>query len=288
MRLAHARRELERARADATVTDVALASGFTQFGRFASHYRAVFGEAPSMTLRRSRHTRAGEYAMRSTTRLSASPGRRCRMCSRLLRVNAARRSRRSRHLPEKRRAMVCRSRSPPGAGRQRAAHGFGAAPRMIAIMRCGWLQQACTLAPNDALALTLASGALTLAHRLDEADRLLERLLALDPWLPYAWVRRGWASVYMGDPDAAYSRTENCAASVPDRAYAAHRIHRRWAARILRPDATSERRAGCRAGRMASPGPSGQTALPLRRPPTREPMPKLAALHPGSCARTLT
>jgi len=63
---------------------------------------------------------------------------------------------------------------------------------------------ACALAPNDALALTLASGALTLAHRLQEADRLLERVLALDPWLPYAWVRRGWASVYMGDPEAAF------------------------------------------------------------------------------------
>jgi predicted Zn-dependent protease len=64
--------------------------------------------------------------------------------------------------------------------------------------------KACKLAPNDALALTLASGALTLAHRLDEADRLLERVLVLDPWLPYAWVRRGWASVYMGDAEAAY------------------------------------------------------------------------------------
>ena len=60
MRLAQARRELERARADATVTDVALASGFTQLGRFAAIYRGAFGETPSMTLRRSRHARAGE------------------------------------------------------------------------------------------------------------------------------------------------------------------------------------------------------------------------------------
>jgi tetratricopeptide (TPR) repeat protein len=65
-------------------------------------------------------------------------------------------------------------------------------------------EQARGLSANDALALTLASGALTLAHRLEQADRLLERALALDPWLPYAWVRRGWASVYMGDPGAAY------------------------------------------------------------------------------------
>ena len=87
---------------------------------------------------------------------------------------------------------------------QRAAHGFSATPgqdRDHALQLAG---QARGLAANDALALTLASGALTLAHRLEEADRLLERALALDPWLPYAWVRRGWASVYMGDPGAAH------------------------------------------------------------------------------------
>ena len=35
----------------ATVTDVAAAYGFYEFGRFASHYRKAFGEAPSDTLR---------------------------------------------------------------------------------------------------------------------------------------------------------------------------------------------------------------------------------------------
>jgi tetratricopeptide (TPR) repeat protein len=55
------------------------------------------------------------------------------------------------------------------------------------------------------MALTLASGALTLAHHLEDADRLLERALALDPWLPYAWIRRGWASAYMDDPKTALS-----------------------------------------------------------------------------------
>jgi tetratricopeptide (TPR) repeat protein len=49
----------------------------------------------------------------------------------------------------------------------------------------------------------LASGALTLAHRLEDADRLLERALALDPWSPIAWVRRGWASAYRGDSQGA-------------------------------------------------------------------------------------
>ena len=202
MRLAHARRELERARADATVTDVALASGFTQLGRFAAGYRAVFGEAPSTTLRRSRDARAGENeiddeALRLTWQampnvFAIAP----RQCSQALEDLE----------------NICKK--APGYGlplalaawcrAQRAAHGFGAAPRHDRDQALRLAADACTLAPNDALALTLASGALTLAHRLDEADRLLEQALALDPWLPYAWVRRGWASVYMGDPDAAY------------------------------------------------------------------------------------
>ena len=54
MRLVNARRELERGRAHARVTDIALANGFNQLGRFAADYRSVFGEAPSVTLRRGR------------------------------------------------------------------------------------------------------------------------------------------------------------------------------------------------------------------------------------------
>jgi tetratricopeptide (TPR) repeat protein len=53
------------------------------------------------------------------------------------------------------------------------------------------------------MVLTLAAGALTLARRLEEADLLIEQALALDPWLGIAWIRRGWASAYRGDADAA-------------------------------------------------------------------------------------
>ena len=53
-RFANARRALESGRADATVTRIALANGFGQLGRFAAEYRAIFGETPSATLRRSR------------------------------------------------------------------------------------------------------------------------------------------------------------------------------------------------------------------------------------------
>src|SRR5271166_1743504 len=42
-----------------------------------------------------------------------------------------------------------------------------------------------------------------LLHRLEEADRRLEQALALDPWLAYAWIRRGWMSAYFGDGDGA-------------------------------------------------------------------------------------
>jgi tetratricopeptide (TPR) repeat protein len=87
---------------------------------------------------------------------------------------------------------------------QRAAHGFGTIPEEDRSNALQLVARAETLAPTDALSLTLASGALTLAHRLADADRLLERALALDPWLPYAWVRRGWASAYAGDSEAAF------------------------------------------------------------------------------------
>jgi adenylate cyclase len=86
---------------------------------------------------------------------------------------------------------------------QRAAQHFGATPREDSARAVRLAAEACRLAPNDSLALTLASGALTLAHRLDEAERLLDRALALDPGSPWAWVRRAWASAYAGDAAAA-------------------------------------------------------------------------------------
>ena len=68
MRLVNARRELERGRGHARVTNIALANGFNQLGRFATDYRSAFGEAPSMTLRRSR--RGSSLPTQLTTRLS--------------------------------------------------------------------------------------------------------------------------------------------------------------------------------------------------------------------------
>lgn len=52
-RLAFARHALKTATPATTVTEVATASGFFHFGRFAERYRQRFGEAPSETLARS-------------------------------------------------------------------------------------------------------------------------------------------------------------------------------------------------------------------------------------------
>ena len=202
-RFASARRALESARADATVTRVALANGFSQLGRFAAEYRAIFGETPSATLRRSRSLLddgdepIDDEAFRLTWQaiphaFAIAP----RECSEALAtLESARRLAPGYGLP------VALSAWCVG---QRAAHGFGATPQQDRDQALQLVARTQTLAPHDALALTLASGALTLAHRLDDADCLLERALALDPWLPYAWIRRGWASVYMGDPPAAF------------------------------------------------------------------------------------
>jgi hypothetical protein len=53
--------------------------------------------------------------------------------------------------------------------------------------------EAARLAPHDGLALSLCSGALTLSGRLKQADRLIERAVAMDPWSPWGWVRAGLA-----------------------------------------------------------------------------------------------
>jgi AraC-like DNA-binding protein len=54
IRMQRARERLLAPDAMASVTDIALLSGFNHFGRFAALYRARFGESPSETLRRAR------------------------------------------------------------------------------------------------------------------------------------------------------------------------------------------------------------------------------------------
>lgn len=202
MRLRRARQQLLHASRDATVTDVAIANGFTQLGRFAAQYRKVFGELPSSTSQRSRPIRAEKFdgdtdeAIRLT--LNALP-----------RAFAVEREQCDLALDGLSRPQELS----PGYGlpkavagwcwAQRAAHDFGSTPDIDRRHAHRLAEQAYMLSPDDALTLTLSSGALVLLNRLDEADRRLERALALDPWMAYAWIRRGWMSAYSGDPEGA-------------------------------------------------------------------------------------
>lgn len=203
MRLARARQELQRSAASATVTDIALSNGFSQLGRFAARYRKVFGELPSTTIQRTKLASTNDHvdwdideAIRQT--LSALPF-----------AFAVERSQCNAALERLSRPQELA----PGYGlakaaagwcwAQRAAHNFGATPDVDRDQAYKLAEEAQTLAPDDALTLTLSSGTLVLLHRLEEADRRLERALALDPWLAYAWIRRGWMSAYFGDSDGA-------------------------------------------------------------------------------------
>jgi AraC-like DNA-binding protein len=197
-RLTHARRTLLASEGRVTVTDVALDCGFNQLGRFAAQYCRRFGEPPSETLRRIRRSQpdAFEDVDDEATRLAwrALPAAFAvapRPCSQALEdMEQAQELAPSYGLP-KALAAWCWS--------QRAAQHFGSTPQEDAARAVRLAAEACRAAPADSLVLTLASGALTLAHRLDEADRLLDRALALDPGSPWAWVRRAWASAYSGD-----------------------------------------------------------------------------------------
>jgi AraC-like DNA-binding protein/Tfp pilus assembly protein PilF len=186
MRLARARQELLRAGPHTTVTDVALAAGFSQLGRFAVEYRKIFGEVPSTTIQRTRSS--------STNGADPSIDEAIRLTFSALPFAFA-------VAPKQCDAALEELDRP-----QQLAPNYGL-PKAIAAWCWGQraahrlAEEAYDLAPDDALTLTLSSGALVLVHRLEEADRRLERALAVDPWLAYAWVRRGWMSAYFGDSE---------------------------------------------------------------------------------------
>lgn len=197
-RLDHARRTLLSSEGQASVSEVAVRCGFSQLGRFAATYRGRFGELPSETLRRIRRSRPDAFedvddeATRLTWRalqagFAVAPGP-CRQA--LEDLEQAQELAPSYGLP---RALAAWCWS------QRAAQHFGTTPQEDTARAIRLAADASRLAPGDSLSLTLASGALTLAHRLEEAERLLDRALALDPGSPWAWVRRAWASAYSGD-----------------------------------------------------------------------------------------
>lgn len=213
-RLARARQQLLTTSGEVSVTSVAVANGFSQLGRFAAEYRRQFGELPSRTLKtaRSKHLDEingfGDEALRLSWRALTSafmvgP----RPCSAALAdVEQAQELIPQYALP-KAIAGWCWS--------QRAAHNFTGTPHADHVRALRLADEAARLAPNDALVLSLCSGALTLARRLAEADRLIECSLAIDPSSPWGWVRRGWLSAYLGDDNGALRELQNTLRLMP-------------------------------------------------------------------------
>lgn len=183
------------------MTEIALASGFTQLGRFAHEYCKSFGELPSATIQgRSPSPDEAHGDLDDAIRLTldvlplafaVAP----KECSAALEALDRPQELAPTYGLPKAVAAWCWG--------QRAAHGFGSTPELDRERACRLAEEAYRLAPQEPLTLTLSSGALVLANRLEEADRRLERALSLDPWLPYAWIRRGWMSAYLGDSDGA-------------------------------------------------------------------------------------
>ena len=200
-RLARARQQLLNAGPQDTVTNIALASGFNQLGRFAGVYRKNFGEHPSTTIERTR---------KSSSRVDLGFDEAIRLTMEALPLAFAVAPAQCDEAIEKldRPQELAPSYALPKAiaawcWGQRAAHRFSATPDTDRAKAYQLQEQALVLDPHDPMTLTLSSGALVLLHRLDDAETRLERALALDPWLAYAWIRRGWMSAYVGDSDSA-------------------------------------------------------------------------------------
>jgi TolB-like protein len=102
------------------------------------------------------------------------------------------------------------------------AAAYGMAARCYPIRKAaGWVtdrareiaeaerlaRQAAELGRNDAVALCTAGFALVdVVDKLDDGEALIERALALNPNLAWAWLFSGWAKIYRGEPDAAIER----------------------------------------------------------------------------------
>src|SRR5262249_5689585 len=65
-------------------------------------------------------------------------------------------------------------------------------------------RRAAELGRDDAVALCTAGFALVdVVDKLDDGEALIERALALNPNLAWAWLFSGWVKIYRGEPDAA-------------------------------------------------------------------------------------
>jgi AraC-like DNA-binding protein len=200
-RLAHARQQLLRGDRSVSITEIALASGFSQFGRFAGRYRELYGELPSQTQARASRSASesdpidDEALFRSWRALAAAYAVAPRQCGTAL-DDAAR-------AQELAPALALPQGIITWCYGQRAALNFNGLPSIERARIAQLAAEAVALAPSDPLTLNVSSGAMALAHRLHEADRMIERAIALDPWSPLNWIRRGWVSAYLGDSHAA-------------------------------------------------------------------------------------
>jgi AraC-like DNA-binding protein len=201
-RLARARQDLLSARPQMTVTIAAHASGFSELGRFAVEYRRAFGERPSETLKRARLSITSKVQVIDDEALRLMWGAMpaafavaSRECNAALEdLQRAQELAPNYGLP-KAIAAWCWG--------QRAAQRFSSTPGKDLARAVQLAEAACTCSPDDPLTLAFAAGAVSLSHRIGEADQLVERALARDPWSPVALMRRGWTSAYLGDSDGA-------------------------------------------------------------------------------------
>lgn len=197
-RLARARRDLLAAGSDTSVTRVALARGFNQLGRFAGAYRARFGETPGETLRRARRTgaAAAEEIDDEALRLawSALP-----LAFAVAPDSNARALELLEQALERAPHFVLAQAMASWCWAQRAAQHFGGDPTADLARARQLVEQASEASSQDALALALCGGTLALAHRVHEADAIIQTAVAQDSSLAIAWLRRGWSSAYLGD-----------------------------------------------------------------------------------------
>jgi TolB-like protein len=111
-----------------------------------------------------------------------------------------------------------------------AAHGLAA--RCYSQRKaCGWVsdrqsetaeaerlaQRAAELGRDDAVALCMAGIVLAyVSGRLDDGSTLIDRALAMDPNLAWAWVFGSWVKIWLGDAEAAMTRAARAETLSPD------------------------------------------------------------------------
>jgi AraC-like DNA-binding protein/Tfp pilus assembly protein PilF len=86
---------------------------------------------------------------------------------------------------------------------QSAMHNFVKDPKAERERAHDHARRAVAIAPDDPEVLTHAAAVMSLTHRLDEAERLAMRAVALDPMMAEAQRRLGWIRLYQGEHAAA-------------------------------------------------------------------------------------